>query len=48
MIPFICLGIIGGAMGALFIRLNLKMNQIRKNPRYFLKKYPVFEVSSFA
>jgi len=46
LIPFIILGVFGGLVGALFIKLNLYWSKLRKTSA--LGKYPVLEVISVA
>ncbi|KAJ2557361.1 hypothetical protein EV175_001393 [Coemansia sp. RSA 1933] len=42
MIPFVIIGIFGGLYGALFCRINMAVNRLRKNTR--LGRYPITEV----
>ncbi|KAJ1897133.1 hypothetical protein LPJ81_004594 [Coemansia sp. IMI 209127] len=42
MIPFVIIGVFGGLYGALFCRINMAVNRLRKNTR--LGHYPITEV----
>lgn len=46
LVPFLLLGVIGGLLGALFIKCNIKWCRFRKNSR--LGQYPVVEVIAVA
>ncbi|KAJ2007937.1 hypothetical protein GGI04_001325 [Coemansia thaxteri] len=42
MLPFVVIGVFGGLYGALFCRLNMAVNRLRKNMR--IGRYPIIEV----
>ncbi|KAJ2363709.1 hypothetical protein IW150_006665, partial [Coemansia sp. RSA 2607] len=43
MVAFVVIGVFGGLYGAMFCRLNMAVNRIRKNTR--IGRYPILEVS---
>lgn len=46
LIPFACLGLIGGIYGALFIRVNRMLQQLRRST--WIARYPISEVAFLA
>jgi chloride channel 3/4/5 len=46
MLPFALLGVLGGLIGALFIKVNLRFTKFRSES--FLKNYPLIEVTLVA
>ncbi|KAJ2869347.1 hypothetical protein GGH93_006187 [Coemansia aciculifera] len=46
MLPFVIIGIFGGLYGALFCRLNMAVNRLRKNT--LIGRYPISEVAAIS